>query len=138
LPSTDSRLLGSFGGTIGLTRIDGLPSASVRPGQTVSLTLVWQSLAPAAADYTAFVHADDNVNHLRVQQDHFPCDGSFPTTRWTSGEQVFDRFTLAIPAAAPPGTYDVTAGLYSLPGPKNLDLDDGGAELKLGTFEVRA
>jgi hypothetical protein len=137
LPSPSTQMAGEFGGQIGLVRIDGLPSSPVKPGSIVPLTLVWQSLAPATGDYTAFLHADDVANHVRAQQDHAPCDGSFPTYRWSVGEQVFDRYSLKIPDGAASATYQITAGLYQLPGPKNVTLANGDTELKAGSFEVR-
>ncbi len=137
LPPSENRVLGSFGHEIGLLRVEGLPTVPVRPRTVVPLTLVWQALAQPAADYTAYVHADDNVNRLRTQQDHPPCLGSFPTSRWLPGEQVFDGYTVTVPANAPSGRYDVTVGLYELPGPRNLQLDGGDTELGVGSFEVR-
>jgi 4-amino-4-deoxy-L-arabinose transferase-like glycosyltransferase len=131
LPRPSSQLMGSFAGQVGLVRAEGMPSAPVKPGATVRITLVWQALTQPAGDYTGFLHADDNVNHLRAAQDHPPCQGSFPTYRWLPGDQVFDTYALKVPDTAPAGTYQLTTGLYRLPGPQNL-----GPDLPVGSFQV--
>ena len=129
--------LGTFGGDIGLAAVRGLPAGPVAPGSALHLTLVWRSLAPVAKAYTVFLHADNTARPVRLQHDGPPCGGSFPTSTWRPGDEVFDSHTLAIPANAVPGRYVLTTGLYAQPGPVNLSLTGSNAtELRIGAFTV--
>jgi hypothetical protein len=137
LPAPGAPLQANFGGQLGLVHVDGLPSGSVRPGSTVTVTLTWQALAQMTADYVIFVHADDTANNRRIQRDSMPCSTSFLTSWWIPGEEVIDRYPLAIPADAPDGTYKVTVGAYSLPDVHNLTLAGSGTtELNAGAIRV--
>jgi hypothetical protein len=88
----------------------------LQPGDSFSLTVVWQAQQALDADYTAFVHLVDSTGHGWAGDDHAPYDGLYPTSRWGAGEMVRDRFTLSLPAGAPEGLYDLLVGWY----PSNL------------------
>ncbi|GAB4147791.1 MAG: hypothetical protein Fur0021_06930 [Candidatus Promineifilaceae bacterium] len=75
-----------------------------------NLTLVWQALAAPAADYTVFVHLLDAQGVCCLwQQDAWPQQGNYATTRWLPGEVVLD--TYAIPLKMSAG-YTLEIGLY--------------------------
>ena len=136
VPAAPGQPIGSFGGEIALDRVE-LPSAVVRPGETVRLTLGWRALGQMSADYTTFVHADENVSHRRIQRDSMPCAASFGTSQWLAGQQVLDYYSLPIPADIPDGTYTVTAGVYKAPELRNLRIDGTDAtDLEVGTIRV--
>jgi hypothetical protein len=84
----------------------------LEPGETISLTVVWQALEPPAASYTAFAHLVDSEGQGWAGDDHQPYDGAYPTTKWGTGEMVRDSFLLPLPEDAPPGLYDVEVGWY--------------------------
>ncbi|MGH2469366.1 MAG: glycosyltransferase family 39 protein, partial [Chloroflexota bacterium] len=129
--------LGIFGGSIGLAAVHGLPAGPVARGSALHLTLVWRSLAPVAKAYTIFLHADNTGRPVRLQHDGPPCGGTFPTSTWRPGDEVFDPHTLAIPAGAVPGRYVLTTGLYAQPGPVNLPLTGSRAtELRIGAITI--
>ncbi len=137
LPSGPTNLIGNFGNQIGLADVAGLPKQPVAPGSSIRLTLVWQTIQQPKNLYTVFIHADDAVHHARVQRDALPCGGSFPSYSWRPGDQITDPYELVIPKEALPGTYQITTGLYSLPGPTNLTLaGTQTAELNIGSFQV--
>jgi hypothetical protein len=75
-----------------------------------------------------------------TQYDGLPQDGFYPTAFWDPGEQLEDRITLAIPADAGPGTYQVLAGLYLLATGDRLPVtgDDAvpGGAILLMTLDV--
>ncbi len=85
---------------------------TLKPEEKFTLSLYWQADAPTTAPYTVFVHliAADGFN--RTGQDNQPVWGSYPTTQWQPGEQITDKYTLAIPAGTPPGDHRLQLGWY--------------------------
>jgi hypothetical protein len=96
-----------FGDLLDLAGVD-LPSTA-RPGQQVTLRFRWQLLQPAGRDYAAFVHLVGPGPML--DRDHVIGD-PFGTSHWAPGERVEETLDLVVPAAAPPGPYDVVVGVW--------------------------
>jgi hypothetical protein len=74
------------------------------------ITLYWQALRKAGADYTVFVQALDRDGHVLAQADGRPRHGAYPTSVWEPGERVPDEHALVWP----PQTARVAVGLYVL------------------------
>lgn len=105
-----------------------------RPGDTIHLTLRWQSLAPAEESYTVFVHLIDTANRPIVDNlDYTPLGGAFPThlwiPKWLPGQQVLDPYRLQIPPDQPPGTYHIEVGLYEMVSKRRLHISDQDGNL---------
>ena len=83
-----------------------------KQGDTVRLTIVWQTQQALATEYTAFAHLLDQEGQGWAGDDHPPRAGLYPTTAWGPGEMVRDTHTLIIPSDAPPGLYDIRVGWY--------------------------
>jgi hypothetical protein len=85
----------------------------LKPEDQFTLSLYWLSAGPTDTSYTVFVHliAADGFN--RTGQDNLPVWGSYPTTHWQSGEKITDKYTLTIPAGAPPGDHRLRIGWYN-------------------------
>jgi hypothetical protein len=80
--------------------------------QSLSLTLYWESLAPAAEDYVRFVHlVGDGAQAPVAQADGMPDANTYPTSQWSHGEIVSDRVVLNL-EEAPPGEYRLAVGFY--------------------------
>jgi len=105
-----------------------LDNSQYRPGDTISVTLYWLGLQEMDQNYKVFVHlTDEGMTRLVAQSDRWPVYNFSPTTRWQSGEIVWDRHEIVIPEGEPPGTYQLLTGMYLLETMKNLDvLDDNG------------
>ena len=91
--------------------------AAVSAGQTVTVTLTWESIRPTSANYTAFVHILDQRPEaaeapLKAQHDSLPCEATEPTWHWQPGEYILDEHRLTIPSNLPTGEYLLGAGLY--------------------------
>jgi len=56
-----------------------------------SVDLRWQARSALAANATVFVQALSADGQLLGQHDSYPLEGRYPTSLWSSGEQVFDR-----------------------------------------------
>jgi hypothetical protein len=105
--SVDARL----GDAITLVGYD-LSVDEVRPGESLTVTLVWRAGAVPAGDYTAFVHLVDEDGNLVAQDDHPPLMGEYRTPFWARGDVVRDTYNLALDASQPPCACTLLVGLY--------------------------
>ena len=85
---------------------------NLAPGETLTLTTVWQAQQPMTTDYTAFAHLVDEAGQGWAGDDHQPYQGLYPTSAWGAGEMVRETFSLTVPADAPPGLYHLQVGWY--------------------------
>ena len=114
------RLDVSFGGVIKLLGYD-LPVTNIQhpipntlvPGDALTVTLYWQSLAEMNQDYAVFVHLLDENDLILAQRNTFPGLGSFPTTLWQAGDAIADTYTLALPETTyAPSSAQLEVGLF--------------------------
>jgi len=84
-----------------------------RPGESVEVTLYWQSLAEMDRDYTVFVHLLDENDLVIAQRDTYPGLGTYPTRLWRVGDAFADRYVLTLsPTVFAPCTGRLEVGLY--------------------------
>jgi hypothetical protein len=114
-----------------------------QPGDALSLTLVWQSLASDMREsYSVFVHLIGPDGEIHGQWDKEPGERSKePTTGWVRDEVIVDLIQVPLPAGAPPGAYRVLVGLYLAPDGPRLPLREAsgqaaGDALELTRIEV--
>ncbi len=74
------------------------------------LTLIWRSIKSIDQDYTVFTHVLDQAGQQIAGQDNQPVNGSYPTSRWSPGEYVIDRYDLKTKGAIEVGLYDPETG----------------------------
>ncbi|MCI0573110.1 MAG: hypothetical protein L0Y66_20385 [Myxococcaceae bacterium] len=71
------------------------------PGQVARVTLLFKVLEEMDRDYSVFVHVEDADGRMpRMNLDHPPARGVYPTRQWRKGETVRDEFSLTLPAEA--------------------------------------
>jgi hypothetical protein len=97
----------------GVAWLDGyrLDRRALMPGETLTLTLVWKSLAVTQRSFTLFAQLLRDGRVL-AQVDRLPGDGARPTTGWLPGEYVLDEVQLTVPPEAAAGPVDLIVGLY--------------------------
>jgi hypothetical protein len=100
--------MGQARATLGQSQIANLKSEISDQGV---VTLTWQSLA-AVQDLKVFVHIYDAQGKLLAQDDGPPAEGFAPTSWWRRGDVIADTRSINM-ASLPPGTYRITAGMYS-------------------------
>jgi hypothetical protein len=62
------------------------------------------------ADFTPFIHFEDNWAHRWSQEETF----AYPSAQWTRGETIVQRVEVEVPAGAPLGSnYQLRIGLFS-------------------------
>jgi hypothetical protein len=69
--------------------------ASVTPGDTTRIVLVFRAVQPLPEDWQIFVHVEDAEGRQeRVNADHPP---RRPTSSWRAGEIIQDEFAFTLP-----------------------------------------
>lgn len=86
----------------------------VVPGEVTRVTLFFKVLQPLEEDYLVFVHVEDADGRMeRLNMDHKPAGGLYPTTSWKVGETVKDEFGLYLPPNAQARALNVWLGLWA-------------------------
>jgi len=101
-----------------------LEAEEIQPGDSVQLALYWQALAEMETSYTVFTHLIDQDERIMGQKDNRPVNGLYPTTEWTPGEKIVDRYEIATGPEIPLGEYSIEMGLYELDSGERLPVLD--------------
>jgi hypothetical protein len=72
----------------------------------------WQCLKPLATDLQVSVHITDSARQIVAQLEHRPQGRWFPTSKWTAGDLVRDRYVLVLPGSLPGGKYQIWVGWF--------------------------
>lgn len=106
-----------------------LAPAEVSPGDTITLTLIWEARDGPSTDYQVFVHllAVSTVEPV-AQADGPPLMGDYPTSMWAAGEVIADPHSVQLPTDLPPGEYRLLVGMYNLKTMERLPRLDGGGD----------
>ena len=87
--------------------------AQALPGQSVQVLVRWYvPVGRPQQDYTTLIHLGQPDAPPLATGDSPPHGGSYPTSAWSNGETIDDRYFLTLPANLPPGRYPVWIGLY--------------------------
>jgi hypothetical protein len=100
-----------FGDAVSLLGLDGVPEISTKPGEAITVTLVWQALS-TPRDLVRFVHLLGPDGKPLAQEDTVPCAGGCSAPSWLPGEVLVDQARLTIPDGLAPGKYPLVAGWY--------------------------
>jgi 4-amino-4-deoxy-L-arabinose transferase-like glycosyltransferase len=127
----------NFGDEIALTGVRQ-PALAYRPGEAITLDLIWQAEQKPKADYTVFMHLRRAGDGGQIAAfDSPPVNGSSPTSSWSQGQIITDTRAIQIPADAAPGNYNVVIGLYQYPTFERLPIvGQDGAEHIVGTVTI--
>jgi hypothetical protein len=118
--------------------LDGyrLASRTLKPGETLALTLVWRAAGgPTEDHWKVFTHLLDGASNVVAQRDAEPADNLRPTTSWKKGEQVEDNHGIAIPANLPAGNYTLEIGMYA--GDRRSTFDNKTDHLVLDQIQIQ-
>jgi hypothetical protein len=89
-----------------------LSSSAISAGDTLTVTLFWQSDGRLIEDYHIFVHLVDVDGQMVAQHDGVPVQGERPTWDWRDEEVLQDEHTLVTDADLPAATYTLSIGMY--------------------------
>jgi hypothetical protein len=136
-PAVDAELDAQIGEAAMLVGASFEPASSLlTPGETLTVTLVWQAESAMATSYHVFLHLVGRDGRLVAQTDGIPGGWSRPTTGWLPGEYIADVHVLALPAETPSEQHTLYAGLY-VPGGARLTTPDGADAVQVRTIALR-
>ncbi|MBN1994018.1 MAG: hypothetical protein JW953_15060 [Anaerolineae bacterium] len=99
-----------FANLIALNQVAYPPTSP--PGAALPLELHWQALAPISENYHVFIHLLSDTGQIVAQADGQPVYWTRPTSTWSTGRTIVDRYGLWLPQGAPSGQYQLLIGLY--------------------------
>ncbi len=110
-------------------------------GDSFELTVYYKCTRAIPKSWQIFIHVDGHGHEFhRINGDHFPVQGLFPTNHWLPGDIVRDRVTLELPIEFTAKRYAIYLGFYI--GSKRMKLmpgapSDGNDRLRLGTMTTQ-
>jgi hypothetical protein len=130
----------------GATRLLGyhLDRTTVKPGDTLQVTVYWLPEAATATPQTVFIQIFEPGVGVVAQRDIYPGEGAYPTTFWVPGRQFLDTYYLHVPPDAQPATQlPILFGLYDEANGQRLTATGGSADpggnnwIQLGTVNIQ-
>src|SRR5690606_35593549 len=96
----------------------------------------YRALTELDEDWKVFVHVDDQEgNARRINADHWPARGRFPTSYWRAGDVIVDRYGFTSPASGAT-RLELWTGFFE--GENRLPLSRAGSARGDGSNRVRA
>jgi hypothetical protein len=113
IPDNLSIIDQDFGGKLRLIGYH-LETETLRPGEAVDVTLVWEALERMDRNWSVFVHLTDPVLASPVaQRDMYPGQGLLATTLLEPGQRIVNHYQLSLsPTTFAPGELSLATGLY--------------------------
>ena len=104
----------------------GYTAANFIPGQRVTVTLYWQPRQRIDRDAQLFAQILDRNGTAIAAIHDWPLHGAYRVTAWLADEIVPLSYQFNVPADAPPGPYQLVAGVWDLTHQRRVDLNSGG------------
>jgi len=112
IPATARPFNATYGNVARLAAFE-VGTEVVRPGNAVPVTLYWQALEPTDEDLSIFVQLVADRDQILGQVDSYGGGGLYPTSMWSAGEVIPDRFMVPVSRAPmQPIAAHLIAGLY--------------------------
>jgi len=111
---------------------------TVRPGENVYLALYWQAQRDLDEDYNVVIGLRGGRGEVWPLWADRPVHGTYPTTNWTAGEVIKDRYGLTIGDDVPAGDYEIELMLLNRVTYEPLIASNGLPTISLGHLRVEA
>lgn len=111
-PPLQEDVLAQIGSDIEMLDVQVLPQ-SARPGDLLSIKVLWQARSDIEEDLTTLIHLGQPDAAPLATGDKPPLDGYYPTRVWENGEQIDDHYQLLLPEDLSPGRYPLWIGMYN-------------------------
>ncbi len=110
----------------------------VKLGTQVKISLYFQAMKDIDEDYQVFIHGDMSGNGGRLNGDHTPVSGQYPTGRWEKGDIVKDTWTGAVSRNLATGRMSLHVGWFNSKGRVKVTKgrDDGEDRIRIGNIQV--
>jgi hypothetical protein len=112
VPPLSSTLGANLDGKVELAAASIQPGR-IAPGEQGKVTLYFKALEELEKEYVVFIHVEDSDGRgFRLNLDHRPAAGTYPTTQWRKGETIKDEFSLQVPTNVSVRRLNLWAGLW--------------------------
>jgi len=109
-----------------------------RPGESIYLALYWQAQQDLQEDYNVAIGLRGVGGDVWPLWADRPVHGTYPTTNWTAGELIKDRYGLTIGQDVPAGDYELELMLLNRATQESLITSSGLPAISLGHLRVEA
>jgi hypothetical protein len=89
-----------------------LANRTASPGDTLLLTLYWQTVDRVRDDYAIYVQLRSSDGELVAQPTSSPPGNRRPTSDWDPGTLIEDTYEIPVYRDVPPDTYALSVGMY--------------------------
>jgi hypothetical protein len=138
LPPLALKVGANLEGKVELAAVSVQPG-QLTPGQQARVSFFFKVLEPLDVDYLVFVHVEDVDGRVeRVNLDHRPAGGLYPTTQWKKGETVKDEFALFVPTGTSLRGLNLWVGLWDPKTDARLKLSNPTAVRNDGSSRILA
>jgi 4-amino-4-deoxy-L-arabinose transferase-like glycosyltransferase len=111
---------------------------TARPGEGIYLALYWQAQQDLDEDYNVVIGLRGERGDVWPLWADRPVHGTYPTTNWTAGEVIKDRYGLTIDQDVPAGDYELELMLLNRDTQQPLIASSGLLTISLGNLRVEA
>ena len=116
-----------------------IPKEKVKIGDKVELNLYFKALRDIEKDYRIFIHGEVRNTVGRLNGDHYPAGGNYPTDRWKAGQIIKDTWSGVITSRISTGSMDFYIGFFDKDG--RLKITDGPVDrngrVQTGSVKIR-
>lgn len=92
-----------------------LDRAQVTPDGEIEVVLYWRTDQPLDTNYYVSIQIIDLTDARKAgQRDGEPGCNRFPTSTWTPGDRIYDRYHVPIVPDAQPGNYSIYVTMYAM------------------------
>jgi 4-amino-4-deoxy-L-arabinose transferase-like glycosyltransferase len=109
---------------------------SIRPGESIYLAFYWQALQNLDEDYDVVIGLRGERGDVWPLWADRPVHGTYPTTNWTAGEVIKDRYGLTIDQDVPAGDYELELMLLNRATYEPLIASSGLPTISLGQLRI--
>jgi hypothetical protein len=114
---------------------------ALHPGDTLTVTLTWESKVELSSSHVVFVHLMSSDGELMAQRDLAPVGDVLPPSAWPQGATFAFPMRIELPPDLPSGDYGLRTGVYLWPDLERLPVlvDVPGAQInvaELGSVEI--
>jgi len=111
---------------------------AARSGESIYLALYWQAQRDLDKDYNVVIGLRGGRGVVWPLWADRPVHGTYPTTDWTTGEIIKDRYALTIGDDVPAGDYELELMLPNRATQEPLAASSGLPTIPLGRLKVEA
>lgn len=114
-----------------------LETIAAHQGEAVGISLYWQALVDPQRDYTISILITNEAGEVLDEILREPVDGLYPTSLWSEGEVLRDRFDVVIDPSIPEGRHRLWVRVWD-PGTRSylLLVDSGEDRVRVGKVYV--